>query len=91
MSDEALSAFERAYGISRDGQIHMGPLAVDGMPDSEILILCDHPGVHVDVKAFGSLTLAARRDRLVGRIVEAARLEAHAEAVYAALPAALRW
>lgn len=74
--------FDADFGVRDDGQIHLGPLNVDAMDDSELSVVVEHPALHNTVKAYASCLREARKLRLEGNIAVAFRLERKLETMY---------
>ena len=83
--------FDRDHEIRTDGQAHMGAVNIDAMNEDELVIATAHPALHVDVRMYAALALAARSRRLSGLIEQATRIEKRMEVQYKLIPASCKW
>jgi hypothetical protein len=83
--------FDRAYEVRNDGQIHLGAINLDDMPESDLRIAADHPALHSDVKQYAYGKCSAIAYKLDGEITKAARVEARLESIYYRMPKPCRW
>ncbi len=84
-------SFDHEHGVRRDGQIHLGPINLDGMTAPDLMVAAEHPALHDDVKAYARVKLDAFGERIAGRTERAMRLEIKAERLYQRMPEGLRW
>lgn len=85
------AAFDSAYHIRTDGQMHMAPLNLDDMPDSDLSIAANHPALHHDVRLYAGRIIEARSHRLAGDIPTAMRIEVGCDWLYERMPRSVRW
>lgn len=89
-NNATLDAFDGAYEVRTDGQVHTGPINVDSMPDEDLDIAAHHPALHGTVKYYASVLLDARKAKRAA-VTRALRLEAKCERIYAAIPEVCKW
>lgn len=86
------ATFDRNNEVRTDGQIHLGPVNIEGLDDDELAIACEHPALHEEVKLFARLTKVARAKRLAGLISTAVAYERRADFIYnTTMPKKVRW
>ncbi len=84
--------FDRENGIRTDGQIHLGPVNLDGMSADELVVAFHHPALHAEVRRYAGVMLDAYAATMRGDIHLASALERKADYIHDRLmPAACRW
>lgn len=84
--------FDKLYGVRDDGQIHHGPVNIDGMTIDELEIAAYHPALHHDVRRYAVIMVEAWKLRVSGKVDRACELSDRADRMYKSfIPAACRW
>lgn len=74
-----------------NGQIHMSEINLEGLDDSELAQVAEHPAVHLLVRRMAGVLIDARKNRIAGHIQTALGLERKFDYLYEQLPKQLRW
>jgi hypothetical protein len=84
--------FDKTHNVRDDGQIHLEPINLDCLTDTELELAATHPALHAEVKTYVGHLLKARKHRLAGKIEMALGVELSAERIYKKrIPQRLRW
>jgi hypothetical protein len=87
----ARQRFDDVYGM-RSGRVYLAPINIDALTNAELVIACEHPALHAEVKRYADLARKARNERLAGFVANASKLEARAERIYeTTMPKSVRW
>lgn len=86
-----IHSFNVEYMVPEDGQIHLIPLNLDSMCESDLATAMKHPALHELVRKYAQLKLVAIDCRKDGKVDDALKIERKLDNLYDILPEKTKW